>query len=403
MKGSNQGIVIEVKGSRDNSNNFVTFKDATRTWGRIEGQTTSELEATSEYKTQVALFVLEGVALAADIIGLGTEAAEFYALLITVPAAVGITAQIAAATVRAASLLTESITWSKDVHDNVGVSYESGAGDYAEWLERGKTEPDMIFGQIVGVKGGKLSLCTDGADHYMAVSKKPIVLGNMPGAGQEKDYEKVAFMGQVPVRVVGKVAIGDYIIPSGNYDGMGLAVHPADMKLGDYARIVGVAWQGAKDASLNIVNVAVGINTNDLTSKMVAMNQQLELLTQKTDNILAFLQGKGVLQTGNVASATTATKANNAMDPATNQTNLGKTMTDAEFDRTIDKAAPQLTSYFDEAKKQLTAKGIDTNANPYLSAFFNDPVASVKQLRRDPTLSTQWGRVDQQLQKKSTK
>ena len=403
VKGSNQGIVVEVTGSRSNANNFVTFRDANGIWGRIEGETTAELEATSEYKTQVALFALEGVALAADILGLGTEAAEFYALLITIPAAVGITAQITAAVIHAAALLTESITWSNHVHNNVGVAYVSGAGDYAEWLERGKTEKYMVFGQIVGVTGGKLSLCTDGADHYMAISKNPIVLGNMQAADREKDYEKVAFMGQVPIRVVGKVAIGDYIIPSGNNDGMGIAVHPVEMKLGDYARIVGVAWQAAKDGPLNIVNVAVGINTNDLTNKMVAMSQKVDLMSQKTDNIMAFLQGKAPLPTGDAVPAVTAGKADNRITSARTQTTLAKTMSDADFDRTIDKSSPQLVQYFGEAKAQLVAKGIDVNANPYLAEFFNDPIASVKQLRRDPSLSTQWGRVDQQLQNKTKK
>jgi len=237
----------------------------------------------------------------------------------------------------------------------------------------------------------------------MAISKNPIVLGNMQAADREKDYEKVAFMGQVPIRVVGKVAIGDYIIPSGNNDGMGIAVHPVEMKLGDYARIVGVAWQAAKDGPLNIVNVAVGINTNDLTNKMVAMSQKVDLMSQKTDNIMAFLQGKAPLPTGDAVPAVTAGKADNRITSARTQTTLAKTMSDADFDRTIDKSSPQLVQYFGEAKAQLVAKGIDVNANPYLAEFFNDPIASVKQLRRDPSLSTQWGRVDQQLQNKTKK
>lgn len=405
VQGSNQGIAIKVDGSRDNSTNFVTFMDANGTWGRIEGQTTSELEDSREYKTQVALYALEGVATAADIAGLAVEGAGLAAAVITIPAAVGVAAQAAAVVIRAAALVTESVIWSDDVHANVGVAYESGNGDYAEWLERGAKETDMIFGQIVGVRGGKLSIRTDSADHYMVVSRKPIVLGNMPPANREKDYEKVAFMGQVPVRVVGKVTIGDYVIPSGNHDGLGLAVHPADMKLGDYARIVGVAWQAAKDAPLNIVNVAVGINTNDLTSKLVTMSQRLDSLSQKTDNILAFLAGKAPLQTASKATnAPTSTATGSGVTTAAPaQTTLTKTMSDADFDRAVDKSAPQLIQYFGEAKNQLTAKGIDVNKNPYLAQFFNDPIASVKQLRRDPTLSTQWGRVDQQLQKKTAK
>jgi hypothetical protein len=256
-----------------------------------------------------------------------------------------------------------------------------------------------VYGQVVGVKGGKLSLSTDRADHYMVVSHRPIVLGNMQAPERENDFEKVAFMGQVPVRVVGKVAIGDYIIPSGNNDGLGIAVSPAQMKLGDYARIVGVAWQAAPDAPLNMVNVAVGINANDLTAKMVAMNQQIEALNQKTDNMMAFLQGKASLQNGPAVGP--VAKPADATAPA--QTTMVKMMSDADFDRAIDKSAPQLIQIFAEARKQMQTKGINVDGNKYLVAFFNDPVASVKQLRRDPSMSTQWGRFDQQMQNKTKK
>ena len=78
-------------------------------------------------------------------------------------------------------------------------------------------------------------------------------------------------------------------------------------------------------------------------------------------------------------------------------------MSDADFDRVIDKSGPQLRDYVEQIKTQLSAKGIDVNANPYLAEFFNDPLASAKQLRRDPAMATQWGRFDQQLQQKGKK
>ena len=402
VQGSNQGIAIKIIGSRNASNNFVTFMDVSGIQGRIEGQTLTELQNSTEYKIQTALFALEATALTADGIGLVAEGAALAAAVITAPAALGVATQAAALVAKGISLGLEKDKWVSNVEGKVGVAYESGNGDYAEWLERGKGEADMVFGQIVGVSGGKLSLRTDQADHYMVVSKRPIVLGNMPAANRENDYEKVAFMGQVPVRVVGQVAIGDYIIPSGNHDGMGIAVHPADMKLGDYSRIVGVAWQAAKDASLNVVNVAVGINTNDLTTKMVAMSQQLDSLNWKTDNILAFLQGKAPLQTGNAVAQQTV-KPGTVTASARAQTTLTKTVSDIDFDRVVDQRAAQVIKYFGVAKEQFIANGIDVNADPDLVKFFIDPIASVKQLRRDPIMSTQWGRFDQQLEKKTNK
>ena len=400
VQGSNQGIAIKVDGLRSTRNNFVTFMDGRGIQGRIEGQTLDELTSSSEYEVQVALFALQGAGLTADIVGLTAEGVALVAVGITAASAVGVAAQGAAAAVELAALIIEAKKWSDDKKGNVGVAYESGNGDYAEWLERGKGETDMVFGQIVGVTGGKLSLRTNKVDHYMVVSKRPIVLGNMPAANREKDFEKVAFMGQVPVRVVGQVAIGDYVIPSGNHDGMGIAVHPADMKLGDYARIVGVAWQAANDASLNIVNVAVGINTNDLTNKMVTMSQQLDSLSRKTDNILAFLQGKAPLQTAPAVASVPTGNKNGATVSTQAQTTLEKMISDADFDLAVDQKSSEVIKYFGVAKKQLTAQGIEVSGNSDLVAFFNDPIASVKQLRRNPTMSTQWGRFDQQLVRK---
>jgi hypothetical protein len=44
----------------------------------------------------------------------------------------------------------------------------------------------------------------------MVISHNPAVLGGLPQDGKEEDYEMVAFMGQVPTRVVGDVAPGLY-------------------------------------------------------------------------------------------------------------------------------------------------------------------------------------------------
>jgi len=59
VQGSSQGIAIKVSGTRSTSNNFVTFMDVNGIQGRIEGQTLSELQNSTEYKIQTALFALE--------------------------------------------------------------------------------------------------------------------------------------------------------------------------------------------------------------------------------------------------------------------------------------------------------------------------------------------------------
>lgn len=385
VQGSNQGIFIKVTGSRNNDNNFVTFADDEGIWGRIEGQTLDELYASSEYKTQVALFTLQTVSLAAQVVAYAAEAAGLAASGVGAAAAVGAVANGVALGVEAASLATEWITWENDLRENIGVTYESGAGDYAEWLERKKGERDMHYGEIVGVKAGQISLTTTDVDHFMVISTRPIVLGNAPQPAKQATFEKVAFMGQVPVKVVGAVAIGDYIIPSGNNDGLGIAIHPAEMKLGDYSRIVGVAWEAAKDAPLNYVNVAIGINTNDLTRKVDELNQ-------KVDQIMAYLEGKAPLNADGTVLANVPT-----VKP---QTTLTKLYTDAEFDQLIDQNADFFNQMYAEAKSNLIKQGYDLSKNPKMAEVLDNPIPFIKEVRRDPTYLTQWALVDQKIKSK---
>jgi hypothetical protein len=54
-------------------------------------------------------------------------------------------------------------------------------------------------------------------------------------------------MGQVPVKIVGKAVVGDYIVTSGNHDGLAIAVHPQDLPTVDFSKIIGVAWQSTPE------------------------------------------------------------------------------------------------------------------------------------------------------------
>jgi hypothetical protein len=163
---------------------------------------------------------------------------------------------------------------------NIGVAYESGSGDYAEWLERAIPQEDIKAGDVVGVIGGKVSKTFTHAERFMVVSTAPIVLGNMPkDAAGETLSEKIAFMGQVPVKVQGEVEIGDYILPSGNGDGIAIAVAADEMKARDYQRIVGVAWEASEpNAYISLVNTAVGINHNDMSRVIEDMQHTLNQL-----------------------------------------------------------------------------------------------------------------------------
>ena len=56
---------------------------------------------------------------------------------------------------------------------SAGVTYESGSGDYAEWLERLDAEEKVAVTDVVGVFAGKITKKTEGASQVMVVSFKP--------------------------------------------------------------------------------------------------------------------------------------------------------------------------------------------------------------------------------------
>jgi hypothetical protein len=183
--------------------------------------------------------------------------------------------------------------WACNRFNSKGVTYESGSADYAEWLPKSTTTEKFIASDIVGIKDGKISKNTNDADHCMVISTKPIVLGNTPDAGKEKEFEKVAFMGQVPVRVMGKVNLGDYILPSGKNNGLGIARKPSDLSPYEYRKVVGVAWSaGDSPVGVNVINVAVGLShkttaqvIEEQTDKIVLMEKELDEVQAEMKNI----------------------------------------------------------------------------------------------------------------------
>ena len=163
----------------------------------------------------------------------------------------------------------------------VGVAFASGSGDYAEYLPKLNPLQEMEAGQIVGIQQGKISFNTADADNLFVISTQPIVLGNEPEENKDH-YEKAAFLGQVPVWVQGPVQAGDFILPSGNFDGFGIAIHQEKASAADLANLVGIAWESQEEEDLVLVNVAVGISNG-----VAQVSKQLDhRLTQLEEDIV---------------------------------------------------------------------------------------------------------------------
>jgi hypothetical protein len=394
VEGSNNGIYIKVVGSRNGDNKFLSFRDDISNWGAVEGQTMDELKSAWDYKLNISNFTISAATYVELITAGGISAfANGYAALCVAATlvnawqapgytlqAIGDGASTLATMIGASGLSTEIIDWVDNNSKEIGVSYSSGAADYAEWLERGEGERDLQIGEVVGVHAGRVHLKTQGAQRVMIVSTAPAFLGNKPSPEDEHRFEKIAFVGQVNVRVAGPVRSGDYILPSGNNDGLGVAVHPEDMDYDDYPYVAGVAWESVADNPVNMVRVGVGLNRNDLGSKVAG-------ISGKVENILAYLEGKAPLQRAVQSPEKRLVKV----------PEVKKLMSDEAFDAFLEQNEPLLKSYFAQLDQKIKTAGGDIASDPVLAGIIRDPLTAARAMRRDPKLDRFWGHFDQMI------
>ncbi len=305
------GISIQINNSAPgHANNFMEFRNASSgVVGRIEGENASEYMQNPNYLRELEIYntaILQAqltvataaVDLAMALVGVVAAATSTticigFGVCFTnpiIPLILGsvIKAGLAAAGVVGSAVGLNTANNNKDKFlaykaARIGVTYESGSGDYAEWLMKADSKETFLPGYIVGLQKGKISKITEGANKFLVISTKPIVLGNMPEQSRQKEYEKVAFLGQVPVFVTGKVQAGDYILPSGRNDGMGKAVAPSRMQAEDYGRIVGVAWSSSDSQSYNLIHAAIGLNNGDISKLVIEQEQMIRELEKEFD------------------------------------------------------------------------------------------------------------------------
>ena len=234
-------LTNNVNNSLTNKNEFLKFVDKDdRTLGVIRAQSIGDFK--NYYLSNDYLFHLVGAVGGIDIAkGLLSLASEFNTLA--------------------------------HLYNKLGVEYVSGNGDYAEWMQRETIEEAITAGDIVGVIGGKISKNLAGAEQIMAVSTQPIVSANMPNAAKVNLGNSIAFMGQIPVKIIGAVTTGDFIVAKGSIPGYGVAVKPAQMSTEDFRLIVGRAWETIASEGPKLVNTLVGVQNNDFL-KIIQKYQQ---------------------------------------------------------------------------------------------------------------------------------
>lgn len=354
VEGGSQGIAIKVNTTDPNStNNFITFFNSSGTAkGRIEGQTAINLVTEPEYLFESGILTAEVVAAGVNI-GLS--------LLPNGCAGVGVVACPPEPSVVAIAIAEEILAianlaaYQLFAFANLGVTYESGSADYAEWLERLNYNEQILPGDIVGLKGGKVTKNTFGVNHFLVASTNPAVLGNMPETGKEDAFTMIAFMGQVPVKVRGSVNIGDYILPSGLNDGTGIPVSPDAITAEQYESIVGIAWSATKvTAGISVINMAIGLHTNDLAKLVKKQSVQIESLQNSMSSI--------------------EKRLSNIESGSNSQTQPNKPVIDSKAPAAVEYTinAAEVNHAIMLLKESYIARGIDPSTHAGLNKLFTD-------------------------------
>ncbi len=341
IQGSSQGIMLKLTGADagtpNGNNNFLSFVGTTtnRLHGHIAGLTATELHADEYYKWEQGSLIAQqtladlhfakaiGQTLAS---ALSTTTCLGFGACQTLPIVSFIIASVSEMALTGAEVVITAgdlLYWRQTMDNSVlngGVTYSSSAADYAEWLPKADLAERLYPGDVVGVRSGRVSKATDGAEMLMVVSTNPLVLGNTPPQGRESDYVKVAFMGQVPVKVFGKVEPSNYIVASGNGNGFGVARRASDLSAPDYPNIVGIAWSGSDATHMGYVTVAVGLDRNSIARLAIRQDTELRAQASEIDGLRRQLQqthtalarlvpGFGAAMAGTTATVSTPASA----------------------------------------------------------------------------------------------
>ena len=85
-----------------------------------------------------------------------------------------------------------------------GVVFQSRSGDFAEWIKRQPGEHPFSEGDVVGFNAqGFLTRKTHGAAQVGIISRVAALEGSTPPVEQRYLYDRVAYVGHVPVKLRG--------------------------------------------------------------------------------------------------------------------------------------------------------------------------------------------------------
>ena len=171
-----------------------------------------------------------------------------------------------------------------------GIEITGNGADFAEELPVAEKAEAPEPAEIVGVRGGTVSLETNGADRVMITSTAPIMTGNAaPSSGPDAEEGRrveVAFVGQVPAKVRGSVDRGDLVVASGQDDGTAQAVSPDEYRRAEHGPVAGQAWSSKSAEGIGEVTVAVGLGRSGaVAERLEAQQSQIDSLEEQVRQI----------------------------------------------------------------------------------------------------------------------
>jgi hypothetical protein len=192
-----------------------------------------------------------------------------------------------------------------------GIDITGNGADFAEELPVAEKAEAPEPAEIVGVRGGTVSLRAEGADRVMIASTAPIMTGNAaPSSGPDAEEGRrveVAFVGQVPAKVRGSVDRGDLIVASGQDDGTAQAVSPDEYRRADHGPVAGQAWSSKSAEGIGEVTVAVGLGRSGaVAERLEAQQSQIDSLEEKVRQIATMKDRLAALEAEASAAPATA-------------------------------------------------------------------------------------------------
>ncbi len=106
-------------------------------------------------------------------------------------------------------------------------------------------------------------------------------------------------MGQIPVKVMGPINSGDYIVAKSDVPGYGIGVSPDKMTVEDFQMTVGRSWNQDLRSGPKMVNTLIGVHNVDYIkilqryeSRMMNTEARLMDLEAKVDVISDLIKEK---------------------------------------------------------------------------------------------------------------